>query len=88
MSTEREDLLALQTHPGWLRLLQYAKDQWGVKAYAQRLEAAEDPMQIKAIKMAHGWLNELCAYPVTRVAELERQAAHAKEPASLSRGGQ
>lgn len=88
MSDEREDFLDLQTHPGWLRLLQYAKDQWGVKAYAHRLEAAEDPMQIKALKMAHNWLNELCAYPVTRVEALERQAAHKAEPASLSRGGQ
>lgn len=85
--TEREDWLALQTHPGWLRLLSYAKAQWGVKAYAQRLEKAEDMTDLKAIKMAFTFLNDVINHPTERIAQLERQAAAAHQTESMSRRG-
>ena len=67
---EREDYLALLTHPGWLRLVAYTKSQFGVKAYAQRLEDVKDMSELMALKMAQRWLNEIVNWPQFRSEQL------------------
>lgn len=86
MNDEHEDLQALQTHPGWLRVLTHAKLHWGSGAYARRLEGAKDLTELAALKLAHGWLNELLTYPSERVKALEHVAA-GEHPVTMQRGG-
>lgn len=87
MSDEREDWIALQRHDGWLRLVNYTRAQWGVKAYAVRLEQAADLTELQAVKMAFKMLNEILNYPETRLAALETKAAQDHAPATMSRRG-
>lgn len=87
MSDEREDLKALQTSLGWLRVIAYAKQQWGSAAYARRLENAKDLQEIGALKLAHGWLNELVSFPDERLRVLEHSAEREHAAPSMSRRG-
>lgn len=87
MSDEREDLLALLTTPGWLRLVQHAKAQWGVKAYAVRLENCKDMTELSANKMAFAWLNEVLNWPAERSETLTKNLPDKSEPVSMSRRG-
>lgn len=87
MSDEHEDWKALQLHPGWLRLLAYTKGQWGVKAYAHRLENAKDLTELAAVKLAFSMLNEIMNYPDDRLKALDAMAAREHVPATMSRRG-
>lgn len=87
VSDEHEDWRALQMHPGWLRLLAYTKGQWGVKAYAHRLENAKDLTELAAVKMAFKMLGEIVNYPEDRLKALETKADADHAPATMSRRG-
>lgn len=85
--TEREDLLALLTHPGWLRLVRYTKDHWGVKVYAKRLEQAKDMSELAALKMANDWLSEIIDWPSVRSETLTKNLPERNLEPSMSRRG-
>jgi len=97
-SREREDLEALLSAPGWLRLLQYAKETWAGDGYAQKLKLAikdattrgENVAEaVQRVDAANEEVNAVLSWPRQRVQQLtqhETARTQAAQP-SLSRRG-
>jgi len=93
MSDEREDLDTLLTHPGWLRVVQYAQQRW-TEEISTHLSAAvsdrDDAIALQKMRQviaAKSAVEQLVAYPKERLRTLtEAQAQRAQVP-SLTRGG-
>jgi len=92
--SEREDYDALRTHPGWQRLVAFAKQQWGGVTYRNRIDQAiakaEDSKgdvaaAVKAVNAATDAVNQLLSHPAERVKQLEKPVVPV-EP-TLSRSG-
>ena len=81
MSDEYEDWDALITHPGWLRLLAFVKEQWGAAAYKQKIDAAllladeksKDALaDVKVVSAVSSELTTIMNYPYERKKQLEK----------------
>lgn len=94
---EREHLEQLQTSPGWLVFVAYAKSEWGStemvrkmkRAIVEATERREDPAQaVLRVNAAHDAVNDLLMYPRTRVSQLlGGEESRKREAESLSRRG-
>jgi hypothetical protein len=97
--TEREDLEQLQSCPGWLRFVAFAKQQWGPAGYGVRLKQAiaaaqakgEDLSQAVArVDAANEEINALLTWPRRRATDLAaaEQQRTREQQVPLSRRGQ
>ena len=93
METEREDWDALLSHPGWLRLVGYAKSHWGGSAYRVKVDQAIAKAEadktdvagaVKTVNAISDEVNRLLSYPRERVKAL---ATPKPEETSMQRGG-
>lgn len=93
---EREELEALMTTPGWLRLLAYARATWGGDGYAQRIKlairTAQDRQQnvaeaVQRVDAANDEVNAILTWPKLRVQQLLQKEAHGQPLATMSRRG-
>ena len=82
-STELEDYAALLKSPGWLRLMQFARTQWGPDGggYARQIKQAISTALEKSQNVGEAVarvdaqsdaINQLISYPKTRVQQLEQ----------------
>lgn len=87
-ATELEDLMK---SPGWLRVLQRARQEWGPKAYAQMLEHAIDATdpsgEMRSLKRAQHAVDAILSWPDSRHKELMKQDATERQPEDHSRRG-
>ena len=97
MSDEREDFQTLLTHPGWLRVVDLARQEWNL-GYGQKVKlailAARTAQQdvgaaVDAVDRASDAVNALLSYPSDRLKHLEarREAQETLTPFPLSRRG-
>ena len=89
MSTEKEDLEALQTHPGWLRLANYQRDYWSAQLSDLVAQAANDRDDAQALNKlrqcvaAKRATENLIAWPKERLSAMERgNGAHPVQSAT------
>jgi hypothetical protein len=88
---EREDLEALLTAPGWLRLVNHATQYWTEDIATKVEQAADDVNDLQALHrlrqlvVARREVMKLLAYPSERVKALRQQDT--VYPPSLSRRG-
>ena len=92
MTADRDHLEQLVTHPGWLLLREYARTEWGAKAYAEKLDGAaieadafESRVKSRGFRMAKDAVLALLAWPEEEIRRAEK-AAVMPEP-SMMRGG-
>lgn len=94
--TEREDLEQLLTSPGWLRVTERAKKEWGPVGYGVKLKQAvlhatlskEDAAEaVRRVDAASDAMNAFLSWPQTRIHELMALEAQRKQEPSLSRRG-
>lgn len=96
--TDREDLEQLVTSPGWLRLMAFAKKQWGPEGYGVRVKQAiahaiaqKDDIAhaVQRVDAANDEINRLLSWPQERIRELLAQEQVRKQQLDppLSRRG-
>lgn len=85
---EREEWLSLGTHPAYLMLLRYWKQQYGKDAYIAKMKTAVKPSDVRVTSQTFEALEELVRYPDRRILELEKIiAAQSDARHSQSRRG-
>ena len=93
---EREHLQQLQTSPGWLLFVAYARQEWGSAEFTRKMKRAiadatankEDPAQaVLRVNAAHDAVNDLLLYPRNRVGMLLNAEESRKREDSVSRRG-
>jgi hypothetical protein len=96
MSDEVQYLTDLQSHPGWLLFLQYARKQWGPEGYGRQLKqavmtatATKDNVEaaVRAVDTANNEIGALLDWPKTRLKQLAQQTAQAQGEPMVSRRG-
>ena len=91
--TEREDLAALLTSPGWQRYVQWAKADLAANMAQHTEKAANDTDDLAALNKlrqviaAKRAVEIALGYPESRLKELTYKAAGEDRTPSLSRGG-
>jgi hypothetical protein len=84
---EREDLEALMSNPGFLRLLTHARSQWAGDGYAQKIKLAirhateknENVAEaVQRVDAANDEVNAILSWPKARVQSLLSQEAQRK----------
>lgn len=91
--SEQSDLEALLTHPGYLHLVTFAKQQWDDGMGIHLASAADDRDDLMALQKlrqviaAQRAVRRLLAWPAERIATLAHGQALAATPASPSRRG-
>ncbi len=85
MNTEKEDLDALLTHPGWLRVDRYAREYWSGQISEMVAHAANDRddtqalNKLRQIVAAKRAVESLLAWPKERIGQMERRAERSHE---------
>ena len=84
---EREDLEALLSNPGFLRLLSHARSQWAGDGYAQKIKLAirhateknENVAEaVQRVDAANDEVNAILSWPKARMQSLTAQEAQRK----------
>ena len=90
-----EALESLLTHPGWQLFHQHVGEDWGPKAYAQKLKAAvsharqvgkDASVALELVDAGNDAIAEAMRWPGEQLARLKRQEEKA-EPTMSRRGG-
>jgi hypothetical protein len=96
MTDEQQALDSLLTHPGWLLFRQHVKAQWGPEGYARRLKQevtnaiGKDQSVEAALKMvdfANNEIDQIQAWPLLRLKQIEEYVASQAAEPSVSRRG-
>lgn len=91
-SDELEDLEDLVKHPGWLRLTDWAKNEWTARIAQHTEKAANEVDDVKALHTlrqvlaAKNAVELVLGWPVEKVRQ-ERIKAHAAHTPTITRGG-
>lgn len=91
--TERDEWASLVTHPGYLRLLEHARQEWVVgypakiKLAIQRNAGADVGAKVMAVDAAQDAVNALLSLPDDRIRRLDGQKEAAAVLQPQGRGG-
>ena len=88
--TLKEELETLLKLPGWLRVREYARQEWVVGLPTRMMQAAEEPQAdaaIKRVKYAADQINIVLSWPQDVVKHLEQQTVTANQGHPVGRRG-
>lgn len=87
---EREDLLDLAKHPGWLRVKAWAESEYGpsiLTRVATEEDEAKALIKLRQATAIKGAIETLLGFPERRVTAITSARAQEERDYSLSRGG-
>lgn len=93
MSNEKEDLQTLITSPGWLRVVNYATQEWQEQIARHMETAANDTNDLMALQKmrqviaAKKAVERLIAWPEERLRAMQASTERVMAPPSVSRRG-
>jgi hypothetical protein len=93
MADEREDLVNLLTHPGFLRLQDFARRMWKDDVELHLAQATNDRddftalHKLRQVLMARKAIEQLMSWPGERVQKIDAKIEQDQSPAGQSRRG-